>query len=138
MRHGMTAPTTPVEVKVIAEFGQLPVLRAVAETVAVLADFTLDDVSDIKLAVDEVCSQLIKDAVGGAGLVCTFSVSAPTLEVVARADTVTDTVPDERGFGWHVLRTLTDDISVDRRPLGADGRGFRTTVTFAKSVGGDA
>ncbi|MFF0813619.1 ATP-binding protein [Rhodococcus sp. NPDC003318] len=138
MGQGTTASTAPVEVKVCAEFGQLPVLRAVAETIAVLADFNLDDVSDIKLAVDEVCSQLIKGAVGGAELVCTFRVSGLTLEATARTDTVTDTVPDERGFGWHVLQTLTDTITVDRRPPEHDTTGHRTTIVFTKTAGGDA
>ena len=45
---------TPVELRVRAEDGQLPVLRAVAEVIAVLTDFNLDHVSDIKLAVDEI------------------------------------------------------------------------------------
>ncbi len=59
VRRMKTRSGVPVELRVAAEFEQLPVVRAVAETLAVLGDFTLDDVADIKLAVDEVCSELI-------------------------------------------------------------------------------
>ncbi|MGW0176425.1 ATP-binding protein [Rhodococcus sp. NPDC003322] len=130
--------TSPVEVTVAADFGRLPVLRAVAETIAVLADFNLDDVSDIKLAVDEVCSQLIKDALTGAALICKFVVAGGAIEVEACVDTSSRTIPDERGFGWHVLQELTDDISVSHLPLGSDDRGYRTSIVFTKRMGGDA
>lgn len=129
-----TPSTTPAELRVCAEFGQLPLLRAVAETVAVLADFTLDDVSDIELAVDEVCSVLIKDAQRGSVLTCRFHSGDFDLRVRVGVDTATDRLPDEQSFGWHVLRTLTDSISTTRHPL--DRGGFHTVVDFTKSRGG--
>lgn len=126
---------TPVELRVCADLSQLPVLRAMAETITVLADFTLDDASDVKLAVDEVCSTLITDASSGAELVCLFHVIDDELHVRVWTETLTGRFPDEQSFGWHVLRTLTETISATHEPLGP--RTFRTTVTFTKPSGGD-
>ncbi|MFC9363739.1 ATP-binding protein, partial [Rhodococcus sp. NPDC057014] len=41
VRRMKTRSGVPVELRVAAEFEQLPVVRAVAETLAVLGDFTL-------------------------------------------------------------------------------------------------
>jgi serine/threonine-protein kinase RsbW len=131
----MTLPDAPpsrtaVDLRVRAEFDQLPVLRAVAEVIAVLADFNLDHVSDIKLAVDEVCSSLVKDAAADAEVVCRFESTADSLHVRIETDTIGDRMPDERGFGWHVLRAVTDSLAAEHEPR--PGSGFRTTVEFTK------
>lgn len=102
----------PVELRVIANADQLPVVRAVAETLAVLADFTLDDIADIKLVVDEVCSELISGAVDGAELSCSFVVSPTGMRITTTSVVHSDRVPKGDSFGWHVLQTLTDSISL--------------------------
>ena len=122
----------PVELRVSADFAQLPVLRAVPETIAVLGEFNLDEVSDVKLAVDEVCSELIKDAVVDAKLICRYELSGGVLHMRVSTITHTGRRPREDGFGWHVLRVLTDSISVTHAPLGAQANEFLTTVEFDK------
>ncbi|MGW6693862.1 ATP-binding protein [Rhodococcus sp. NPDC054953] len=123
-----------MEVRVGGGFEELPLLRAVTEAVALLGDFTLDEVSDVTLAVDEVCSVLIRDALPGAELVCRLTPTVGALRVGVSTDTATDHHPDERTFGWHVLRTLTDNLSAHRYPL--DPNGFRTDVGFVKTGDG--
>jgi serine/threonine-protein kinase RsbW len=102
----------PVELRVRAEADQLPVVRAVAETLAVLSDFTLDDIADVKLVVDEVCSQLIKGSVTDAELSCTFAVSDSGIRIVVTSTLTPTSVPKKDSFGWHVLQTLTDTIEL--------------------------
>lgn len=102
----------PVELKVVADADQLPVVRAVAETLAVLADFTLDDIADIKLVVDEVCSELISGAVADAELACSFVVSETGIRITTTSVVAEGRVPKPDSFGWHVLQTLTDSISL--------------------------
>ncbi|KAA0925914.1 ATP-binding protein [Rhodococcus sp. IEGM 1401] len=102
----------PVELRVRAEADQLPVVRAVAETLAVLSDFTLDDIADVKLVVDEVCSQLIKGSVTDAELSCTFAVSDSGIRIVVTSTLTSTSVPKKDSFGWHVLQTLTDAIEL--------------------------
>ncbi|OZC46009.1 anti-sigma factor [Rhodococcus sp. 14-2470-1a] len=102
----------PVELRVVADADQLPVVRAVAETLAVLGDFTLDDIADIKLVVDEVCSELISGALPGAELSCSFLVSEGGIRISTTSVVDSDRIPRGDSFGWHVLQTLTDSISL--------------------------
>ena len=102
-----------ITVSVPAIPDSLPIIRSVVEHALFAADWVFDDVVDVKLAVDEVCSQLMAGA----------SDRAPRLDValcVHEADFVCDfeaTVDprfdvDTTGFGWRVLETLTDARSV--------------------------
>lgn len=125
-----------VELRVSADLAHLPVLRAVPETIAVLGEFNLDEVSDVMLAVDEVCSELIKDSVLDARLTCRYELSDGVLHVLVFTITRTGQSPREDSFGWHVLRVLTDSISVIHAPLGAQPNEYLTTVEFKKR-GGD-
>lgn len=102
----------PVELRVVADAEQLPVVRAVAETLAVLGDFTLDEIADIKLVVDEVCSELISGAVSGAELTCAFVVNDTAMRITTTSVVAEGRVPKGDSFGWHVLQTLTDSISL--------------------------
>ncbi len=102
----------PVELRVVANADQLPVVRAVAETLALLGDFTLDDIADIKLVVDEVCSELIAGAVPSAELTCSFVVGDTGMRITTTSLVQDGRVPKADSFGWHVLQTLTDSISL--------------------------
>lgn len=64
--------TSVVGIRIPAELGQLTMLRALAETVALIGDFALDEVTDIRVAVDEVATALIVAAVPGSGIGCDF------------------------------------------------------------------
>lgn len=105
----MIGTTSDVEMRLAADAVQLPVVRAVAVNVAMRADFDLDAISDLELAVDEACSSLILLASPEARLTCRFRMGPD--ELVFRAS-----VPSEQGlpstgtFGWRVLRTLTDHV----------------------------
>lgn len=127
-----------VELRVLAEFDQLPVIRAVAETLAMLVDFNLDEVADIKLAIDEVCSELIAGAVEGADLRCLFHVTADTALRVTVSVRVLDGYALRRdGFGWHVLETVVDAISVREPTESAPGVSRDLAVELIKRrIGG--
>ncbi|MDI9895593.1 ATP-binding protein [Rhodococcus sp. IEGM 1381] len=118
----------PVELRVRAEADQLPVVRAVAETLVVLSDFTLDDIADVKLVVDEVCSQLIKGSVVDSELSCLFSVSDSGIRIVVTSTLAATSVPKKDSFGWHVLQTLTD--SIELRAHDADDSDAARTVAI--------
>lgn len=100
-----------VEVRVDAELSQLFVLRSLAAALALRQDFDLDEVEDIKLAVDELCSALVLRARDGEVLRCRFDTSPHSVGVEAsvgsdsRQPIATDT------FGWRVLATLTDELT---------------------------
>jgi serine/threonine-protein kinase RsbW len=128
----------PVHLRAPAEIERLPVVRAVAETVAALGDFTRDEVADITLAVDEVCSQLVAVAVAVAGteLTCTFVLSEAGLSVTVGACLPPDEFPNREGFGWHVLETLTDSLSVSADTSDVAATGREVSVEFTKHGAG--
>ncbi|GLZ39523.1 hypothetical protein [Actinokineospora sp. NBRC 105648] len=118
---GEHAPDFPpvgerVELRVPASLANLPVVRSVAGTLATLLDQDLDAVSDLILAVDEVCSTLIGLAVPGATVDCVFGVGGPRVSFEASVDARPGAVPDTSSFGWQVLTTLTQHVGCEVRP----------------------
>lgn len=99
-----------VEVRLDARLEQLPLVRSVAVNIAMRADFDVDSISDLELAVDESCSVLITRARPGSTLACRFTLADD--EIVFRAEVASPepTPPSTSTFGWRVLSTLTDRV----------------------------
>jgi serine/threonine-protein kinase RsbW len=114
------ASAADVEVRIAAAPAHLSVVRAVAADLAMRADFTLDAISDLKMAVDEACSELISRAVADADLVCRFSVEDEQIHFSAEAPTGSAVPPSRESFGWRVLTALTDAVNTWVVP-GGDG-----------------
>ena len=104
-------PGADVEVRIAAAPAHLSVVRAVAADLAMRADFTLDAISDLKMAVDEACSELISRAVPDGDLICRFSVEPEQIHFSAEAATTSVTPPSRESFGWRVLTALTDAVN---------------------------
>ncbi len=71
-----------------AEGAYLSVLRTATAGLAARLDFTLDEIEDLRIAVDEACAMLLSQAIPGSDLECNFalgreemtiSVSVPSL-----------------------------------------------------------
>ncbi|MFQ6396002.1 ATP-binding protein [Nocardia sp. KC 131] len=127
--------STPVEIRVAASVTQLPIVRGLAETLVLLSDFTLDEVADIRLAVDEVCSTLIAVAAPSTSLHCRFTVGETELLVLVSGVAGNEGLPDQRSFGWHVLRTLTDAVEAKQDSYDSAISGYPTTVEFRRVRG---
>lgn len=78
-----------VELKVAARLENLAVLRTVVGAVGTFEDLDFDAVADLRLAVDEACTRLIRSASPGATLVVV--VDAQDDVVVVEASTTCDT-----------------------------------------------
>jgi serine/threonine-protein kinase RsbW len=131
-------PGADVEVRIAASPSHLSVLRAVAADLAMRADFTLDAISDLKMAVDEACSELISRAVAGGELVCRFSVAEEQIHFSAEAPTTSAVPPSGESFGWRVLTALTDAVNtwVVPSPDGGHVLLFDLVKKRADAVGG--
>ncbi|MCM6776752.1 ATP-binding protein [Nocardia sp. CDC159] len=127
--------STPVEIGVAATVSQLPIVRGLAETLVLLSEFTLDEVADIRLAVDEACSTLIAIAAPGSTLQCRFLVGDKDLLVRVTGVAAREGLPDEHAFGWHVLRTLTDEIAATQDAFDETVSGYPTIVEFRRVRG---
>jgi serine/threonine-protein kinase RsbW len=98
----LTLPADPLHV---------PVARALAADLAVRLDFDLDEVSDLRMAVDEACAELVAKAAGAGRLRCVFQVDADLLRVVVSATTKDGATPSHATFGWRVLTALVDEVT---------------------------
>lgn len=113
-----------VELGVAARATMVAAVRAMAAHLAGQADFDVDTIADLRLAVDEACNSLIELAAPGATLSCVFTV--PTVggdQMHVEVATVTRPGAagmDTGGFGWQLLRALTDEVELvadlDRPP----------------------
>lgn len=118
-----------VEVRTSASAALIPTIRAVASDLAARADFDLDAISDLRMAVDEACATLVDVAAPDSTLHCSFSVRGGVIEVEARVDTAgTEAAVSTDTFGWRVLQTLADEVEL-RKNGGAGDRtvGIRLT-----------
>ncbi|MFI6217190.1 anti-sigma factor [Nocardia brasiliensis] len=123
--------TTTIGVRIPARLEQLTMLRGLAETVALIADFALDEVTDIRLALDEVATSLILDAVPGSQLDCEFTYDTDQMIVHVASVATSEQVVGQAGFGWHIVRTLTHSIAASQAPFDADVAGYPTVVDFS-------
>ncbi|MDR7300465.1 ATP-binding protein [Haloactinomyces albus] len=112
----------PVEVRVSAEATQLSVMRAVVGDLAMRADFDVDSIADLRLAVDEACSSLIRRAAGDAWLLCRFRCGADGLSLTAEVTSDESSAPRTDTFSWRVLSALTDTVASSVEAAG-DGAG---------------
>lgn len=129
--------TTTIGVRVPAQLEQLTMLRALAETVALIADFAIDEVVDIRLALDEVATSLILDAAPGSTLECDFTYSDSEMFVHVASVAVSESVVGQAGFGWHIVRTLTQSIAAVQEPYDSSVSGYPTIVDFSWARGSD-
>lgn len=112
-----------VEVRTSARAALIPTIRAVVSDLAARADFDLDAISDLRMAVDETCATLVDVAAPWSTLVCIFRVYPERIEVQAEVQArQADAVVSTETFGWRVLQTLADDVSVHHTP-GSGGNG---------------
>jgi serine/threonine-protein kinase RsbW len=115
-----------VEVRTSASAALIPTIRAVASDLAARADFDLDAISDLRMAVDEACATLVDVAAPSSMLRCTFLVHPERIEVHAEVQAGhSDAAVSTDTFGWRVLQTLADDVQALRTP---GGDGTRPTV----------
>ncbi|ONM48949.1 ATP-binding protein [Nocardia donostiensis] len=135
-RVSTSADTTTIGIRVPATLDQLVMLRALAETVSLIADFALDEVTDIRLALDEVATSLILHAVPDTTLGCDFTYGKQQMTVHVNATTVSDSVQDTESFGWHIVRTLTRSVRAAQQAYDVAMGGYPTDVEFTWSRGG--
>ncbi|WP_458685782.1 anti-sigma factor [Nocardia tengchongensis] len=106
---------TQVGVRVAAEPSQLMMLRALCDTVALIADFAIDEVADIRLALDEVATWLILDAAPGASVDCRFVYDDQCMVVYISS----------------VVQHLTDTLSTAQEPFDRNRSGYPASIEFS-------
>ncbi|MFY0406327.1 hypothetical protein [Solicola sp. PLA-1-18] len=109
-----------VELSVPADGVHLSLLRTAAAALAARLDFTLDDIEDLRMAVDEAGALLLQQATADAMLTFAFFLDGRRLVLRCEVPTETPRPPRPEGFAWMVLTALAS--SVDVALTTADGR----------------
>ena len=93
----------------------LSVLRTATASLASRLDFTIDDIEDLRIAVDEACAMLLTQALPGADLECAFELTADSIKVDVSVLTLDGREPARDTFAWTVLTALAGEVdsSVD-------------------------
>ncbi len=109
---GQPATDDVVHLTVPADGGYLGVLRTATAGLAARLQFALDEIEDLRIAVDEACAMLLAIAARGADLDCRFAVTEDALTVEVTVPTVPGAkLPAESSFAWKVLTALTTSAS---------------------------
>ena len=74
-------PQDHVTVCMPAEGAYLSVLRTATAGLAARLDFTLDEIEDLRIAVDEACAMLLSQAIPGTNLECAFDLGADEMTI---------------------------------------------------------
>ncbi|KIR63191.1 ATP-binding protein [Micromonospora harpali] len=115
-----------VHLTVPADGGYLGVLRTATAGLAARLQFALDEIEDLRIAVDEACAMLLAIATRDAELECRFQVTEDALTVEVTVPTVRGaTLPSESSFAWKVLTALTTAASASA----ANGRATISLLT---------
>jgi serine/threonine-protein kinase RsbW len=118
-----------VTVRLPAEGAYLSVLRTATAGLAARLDFTLDEIEDLRIAVDEACAMLLAQAVAGSSLECSFILGEAAMTIEVTADSTLGRPPAKDTFAWTVLSALAGSVDSS---VGPDGR---VTIVLRKTRG---
>jgi serine/threonine-protein kinase RsbW len=124
-----------------AEGAYLSVLRTATAGLAARLDFTLDEIEDLRIAVDEACAMLLVQAIPGTNLECAFDLGTDEMTITVSVVAAQPRMPAKDTFSWTVLSALAG--SVEGR-LGPDDqvaivlRKRRETPSGVPGISGDS
>jgi serine/threonine-protein kinase RsbW len=105
-----TTTEDAVEIRLPADSAFLSVLRTATAGLAARLDFTLDEIEDLRIAVDEACAMLLPYAIETAQLRCRFVLTPDTLSVTVTLPTTRGQLPERDTFSWTVLSALAGEV----------------------------
>lgn len=118
-----------LELRVAAELENLAVLRTVVAAVATFEDLDFDAVADLRLAVDEACTRLIRSAVPESMLLLVINPRDDAVVIDASTTCKSPDILAPGSFSWHVLSSLTDEVSTFQ-----NGQGLEDAQVFGISM----
>ena len=116
-----------VIVRMPADGAYLSVLRTATAGLAARLDFTLDDIEDMRIAVDEACAMLLSQAIPGSSLECSFSLSPDDMTITVAVPSLNPRPPSGDTFAWTVLLALAGTVKAQVGP------GDRLAIVMRKS-----
>jgi serine/threonine-protein kinase RsbW len=105
-----------VNIRMPADGAYLSVLRTATAGLAARLDFTLDEIEDMRIAVDEACAMLLSQAIPGSDLVCDFTLGQDAMTVSVSVSCLAPRVPAGDTFAWTVLTALAGSVDAQVGP----------------------
>jgi serine/threonine-protein kinase RsbW len=102
---------TEVVLRIPADTSYVSLVRTATAAVSAQADFTVDALDDLRLAVDEACALAISDAVSD--ITVTFRVSGSRVAIDVCTASASGRPVATNTFAWTVLTALVDDVETD-------------------------
>ena len=93
-----------------AEGAYLSVLRTATAGLAARLDFTLDEIEDLRIAVDEACAMLLGQAIPGTSLQCAFDLDSDQMMITVSVTAAEPAMPATDTFAWTVLSALAGSV----------------------------
>ena len=98
-----------VDLRVPADPAYLAVIRTATAGLAARLDLTLDEIEDLRIAVDEACALLLEHQPHlGQELHAAFTIHADALDVLVNGPA--RSLPDRTSFAWSVLEALVGRV----------------------------
>lgn len=89
------------------------IARTVAAAMAARADLTVDQIEDVRLAMDEATAYAIKAALPGSRVVCDLWTQERTVHAIVECTIDQSPPPDPDPFAWTVLTALVNNAHLD-------------------------
>ena len=118
-----------VTIRLPAQGAYLSVLRTATAGLAARLDFTLDEIEDLRIAVDEACALLLAQADAGTTLECDFTLDGDAMTIAVSAPSRLGQPPGKDTFAWTVLSALAGSVD------SSVGPGDTVTIVMRKSRG---
>ncbi|HWG65675.1 MAG TPA: anti-sigma factor [Streptosporangiaceae bacterium] len=99
-----------VTIRLPAEGAYLSVLRTATAGLAARLDFTLDEIEDLRIAVDEACGMLLSHSAPGGSLDCDFTLGEDSMTIAVSVRTARAGLPARDTFAWTVLSALAGSV----------------------------
>jgi anti-sigma regulatory factor (Ser/Thr protein kinase) len=135
--NGQHRRSRSVELRVAAKLENLAVLRTLVAAVATFEDLDFDAVADLRLAVDEACTRLIRSAMPDSTLLLVVDPQDAAVVINASTTCKSPDILAPGSFSWHVLSSLTDEVRTfsdnqdGHEP--AEGRVFGISMTTRRA-----
>lgn len=99
-----------VELTVPARTSYVTLIRSATSAICAQADFTVDALDDLRLAVDEAAALLIARAVEDSDIITQWQVSGPAVLIDMSCPTSSDAPVATNTFAWTVLTALVEQV----------------------------
>lgn len=132
-KNGHSRGARSVELQVDASLENLAVLRTLVAAIGTFEDLDFDAVADLRLAVDEACTRLVKSAVPGSTLLVVVDPQPQALRVHVSTTCGSADIVAPGSFSWHVLTSLTDEVTTFSDGASPGGHVFGISMTTRRA-----